>query len=122
MNIEFFILKLLALIRAFFYLYITLEAVLLAYLYWNAYKKYKTTPIIKGLQLLLFSIGISFFYMCLIAIMSFIDSKNILYDYMITLIPLFSLPLMYSLNNFREQSTKEMKNDGKKLNKHYKLK
>lgn len=122
MNIELSFLKVLAFIRAFFYLYITLEAFLLGYMYWNAYKKYKTTPIIKAVQMLLMSIGIIFFYLTIIGLISFIDANSPLYDFMVSFIPVFIIPLIFSLINFRQKSTEEVSKDGHHLVESYKLK
>ena len=97
--------KSLALLRAIFYLAITVEAVFLSYLYWNAYRKYKTTAIIKSLQNLLLSIGISYFYMTIVALIAVIDRANFAYDAAIVLIPLSALPLMFSLRDFMNKST-----------------
>lgn len=125
MNITENILRFFALLRAFFYLWITIEATFLAYLYWNAYKKYKTTPVIKAIETLLFSIGLNFFYMVMIAITSLIDKESPIYDWLIVLIPLFAIPLLMAIREFREKSTDSI-SDGKdkleKLEKHYKLK
>jgi len=122
MNIGIPILKLLAFARAFVYLYITLESFLLGFMYWNAYKKYKTTPIIKAVQRLLLSIGIVFFYLTIIALISSIDSNNALYDFAVAFIPLLAIPLVFSLIDFREKSTDEVSKDGHHLVGSYKLK
>lgn len=122
MNIELLGFKFLSLVRAFFYLYLTIESSFLAFLYLNAYKKYKTTPIIKAVQILLFSISINFFYMTIVSLISFIDRGNPLYDIFIAFIPVFTVPLIYGLINFRERSTEEVAKDGKHLVKSYKLK
>lgn len=125
MNVTENILRLFALLRAFFYLWITIEATFLAYLYWNAYRKYKSTPIIKAIESLLFAIGLNFFYMVLIAITSAIDNNSNLYDWLIVLIPLFAIPLVIAIREFREKSTDSItdgENKLQKLEKHYKLK
>ena len=125
MNIPDYALKVFALLRAFFYLWITIEAIFLAYLYWNAYRKYKTTPIIKAIETLLFSIGLNFFYMVMIAITSVIDRDSNLYDLLIVIIPLFAIPLVLAIREFREKSTASItdgENKLQKLEKHYKLK
>ena len=125
MNIADYTLKVFALLRAFFYLWITIESIFLAYLYWNAYRKYKTTPVIKAIESLLFAIGLNFFYMVLIAITSAIDNNSNLYDWLIVLIPLFAIPLLIAIREFREKSTDSVtdgKNKLEKLEKHYKLK
>lgn len=111
--------KTLALFRAVFYLAITVESIFLSYLYWNAYRKFKTTPIIKSLQMLLFSIGVNFFYMTIIALIAVIDSKSIVYNMAIVLIPLSALPLMFSLKDFMDRSTEIAKDDSDKLIKTY---
>lgn len=121
MNVD-SILKPLALLRAFFYLYATVESIFLSYLYWNAYKKYKSTPIIKAVQMLFIAIGINLFYMTIIALVSFINKNDALYDILIAFIPLTILPLIYALINFRERSTDEVEKDGQHLVKSYKLK
>ena len=121
MNITLTLLKFLAIIRAVFYLYIATEGLFLGYLYWNAYRKFKTTPIIKALERLLFSIGIAFFFMTLVALISFIDSKDIYYDYMVALVPIFTLPLLTSLIKFGEKSTDKIPKKGKYLVKSYKF-
>lgn len=110
--------KILSLARAFFYLWITVEAMFLAFLYYNAYKKFKKTPIIQALQSLLFSIGFFFFYMVFVAITSYVNHEGIDYPVLISLIPLFALPLVLSIRWFRDESTKETK----KSVKNYKLK
>lgn len=117
-----FFLKFFALLRAFFYLYITIESFLLAYMYWNAYKKYKTTPIIKALQIVLLTIGLNFFYMTFLAMTSFIDKDNIIYDFLISFMPIVQIPIIYSLVNFRQKSTEEVSKNGHRLIKSYKLK
>ena len=125
MNITDYTLKMFALLRAFFYLWITIESTFLAYLYWNAYRKYKTTPVIKAIETLLFSIGLNFFYMVMIAITSVIDRDSNLYDFLIVSIPLFAIPLLMAIRDFREKSTDSVtdgKNKLQKLEKHYKLK
>lgn len=125
MNIPDYTLKVFALLRAFFYLWITIESTFLAYLYWNAYRKYKTTPIIKAIETLLFSIGLNFFYMVMVAITSVIDRDSNLYDWLIVLIPFFAIPLVMAIREFREKSTASItdgKNKLQKLEKHYKLK
>lgn len=125
MNISDITLKFFALLRAFFYLWITIESVFLAYLYWNAYKKYKSTPIIKAVEQLLFAIGINFFFMTIIAIVSAVNRNDPLYDWLIVIIPFFAFPVMLSIRKFRQESTAAV-TDGKeklkKLEKHYKLK
>lgn len=119
-------LQILALIRALAYLYLTTEAFLIAYLYWNAYRNYKMTQIIKSVYLLILTIGWVFFYMTIIGLISFIDRSNDLYDVMISLLPLVVFPLIFSLRNFRLRSTEGVKTDGhkdgKKLIKHYNFK
>jgi len=115
------VLKFAALVRAIFYLYVATEGLFLGYLYWNAYKKFKTTPIIKSLEGLLFSIGITFFFMTLVALISFIDSTDIYYSIIVALIPVFTIPLLISLIKFREKSTDEMPKKGKYLVKSYKF-
>ena len=121
MNIQ-ILLKGLSIIRAICYLYITVEAFLLGYMYWNAYRKYKTTSIIKALEQLLFSIGVAFFYMNFLAIMSFLDSGNISYYILVSLIPIFCFPLVLALKNFREKSTEQVEKNGEHLVKSYKFK
>ena len=115
------VLKFAALVRAIFYLYVATEGLFLGYLYWNAYRKFKTTPIIKALEKLLFSIGITFFFMTLVALISFIDSTDIYYSIIVALIPVFTIPLLISLIKFREKSTDEMPKKGKYLVKSYKF-
>lgn len=121
MNITLTLLKFLAIIRAVFYLYVATEGLFLGYLYWNAYKKFKTTPIIKALERLLFSIGITFFFMTIVALVSFIDSAHAYYSYMVALIPVFTLPLLISLIEFGEKSTDEVPKKGQYLVKSYKF-
>ena len=115
------ILKAFALLRAFFYLYIVANSLLLAFLYWNAYRKYKMTPIIKAVYYLVLSIALNFFYMIIIALVSLVSREAIIYDWLVVFIPLFALPLMMALDNFRSQSTTTINDDGK-LEKSYKLK
>ena len=125
MNIDFSvdnILRPLALIRAFFYLYATVESIFLAYLYWNAYKKYKTTPIIKAVQVLFLAIGINFFYMTIIGLVGLLNRNDILYDILISIVPVFLLPLIYAIVNFRRRSTEEVSKNGEHLVKSYKFK
>jgi hypothetical protein len=115
------VLKFAAIVRAVFYLYVATESLFLGFLYWNAYKKFKTTPIIKALERLLFSIGITFFFMTLVALISFIDSMDIYYNIMVALIPVFTIPLLVSLMKFREKSTDEIPKKGQYLVKSYKF-
>ena len=98
-----------------------MEGLFLGFLYWNAYKKFKTTPIIKALEKLLFSIGLIFFFMTLVALISFIDSTDIYYNIMVALIPVFTIPLLVSLMKFREKSTDEIPKKGQYLVKSYKF-
>lgn len=124
MNITDYMLKVFALLRAFFYLWITVESVFLGYLYWNAYKKYKTTPIIKAIQFLLFSIGLNFFYMVMVAVAGLLDKESLIYDLLIVFIPVCAVPLLMSIREFREKSTDSItdgENKLQKLEKHYKL-
>ena len=108
-----YILKVFALLRAFFYLYIVANSLLLAFLYWNAYRKYKMTPIIKAVYYLVLSIALNFFYMIIIALVSLVSREAIIYDWLVVFIPLFALPLMMALDNFRSQSTTTINDDGK---------
>jgi len=115
------VLKFAAIVRAVFYLYISMEGLFLGFLYWNAYKKFKTTPIIKSLEGLLFSIGVTFFFMTLVAMISFINATDVYYDIMVALIPIFTIPLLVNLIKFREKSTDEIPKKGQYLVKSYKF-
>lgn len=110
-------LQILALLRALFYLYITANSLMLAFLYWNAYQQYKMTPIIKAVYFLVLSISLNFFYMVILALVSFIDRNSPVYDWLIVGIPIFTFPLMLAIDNFRRQSTPLAEDDSQKLEK-----
>jgi len=121
MNLLICVLKIFALFRAVFYLYISVEALLLGFMYWNAYKKFKTTPIIETLERLLLSLGVAYFYMTIAALFSFLDANNNLYDILVAFIPIFTIPVAYYLAKFREKSTAEVPKKGKYHVKNFKF-
>lgn len=121
MNTSIYFIKFFALFRAIFYLYISIEAFLLGFMYWNAYKKFKTTPIIEMLEKLLLSIGIAYFYLTITALLTLIDAKNNLRELGVIFIPIFAIPLAYYLAKFREKSTAEVPKKGKYHVKNFKF-
>lgn len=101
-------LKLLSLVRAVVYLAVTVESVFLSYLYWNAYKNFKPTPIINSLVLLLLSIGVNFFYLTIVALIFFVGYIEI-YKIMVAFIPLTTIFLLASLRRFADESVRVKK-------------
>lgn len=102
------ILRILSFTRAVFYLAVTVESVFLAYLYWNAYRNLKTTPIIRALVFLLLAIGINFFYLTIVALISFVGYIEI-YKIMVALIPSTTVLLLLALRHFGDKSVENKK-------------
>jgi len=112
MNMTF--LKLSALIRTSIYFYSGLVSAILTILYYRAYWKFKTTPIIKSLKIFLLTLSIFLFYLTLVSI-SFVLSPE-KYNTLVAFLFIPAFLLAIGITGFYLKSTDDTK-DSKKSGK-----
>lgn len=89
-------------LRTILYLWLAVEFLALAQLYYVGYKNHKSSMVIKSLQRLLFFIGVFFGALTIMPIASLLDSE--LSGSMRNLLIFFCIPVVYYIREFRKWS------------------
>ena len=108
MTIDFGVNEILVIVRTIVYVWVGVEFMSLAYLYYYGYDHLKPTPVIKALQRLLFWNGIMILFLSFMPIIGALNG-GIVYDISRALIILFLLPVGYYVAIFRKESITETK-------------
>jgi len=101
--------KLSGFLRAFTYLWLTVEFFFTGYIYWNAYRCFKKSAIIKSLENLFFRTSFFFLFLTIVAITYAVNRHSGAYHFILNLIPLPALLLVFAIRNFRDRSLDEGK-------------
>jgi len=88
--------------RTTLYLWLAVEFLALAQLYYVGYKNHKSSMVIKSLQRLLFFIGLLFGALTIMPIASLLDDE--LSGSMRNLLIFFCIPVVYYIREFRKWS------------------
>ena len=89
-------------LRTILYLWLAVEFLALAQLYYVGYKNHKSSMVIKSLQRLLFFIGVFFGALTIMPIASLLDGE--LANSTRNLTTIFLLPVLYYIREFRKWS------------------
>lgn len=89
-------------IRTILYLWLAVEFLALAQLYYAGYKNHKSSMVIKSLQRLLFFSGLLFGALTIMPIVSLLD--GVLSASIRNLLILFCVPVVYYIREFRKWS------------------
>ena len=99
----------LSIFRIIIYLWVGLEFGNLAFLYLVGYKNYKTTPIIKALQLMFTCLSVLFLFYSFVP--ALFISNSTLHSYVILFLPIVLIPVGFAVRKFREESLRKQKMD-----------
>lgn len=88
--------------RVIIYLWVGIEFGNLAFLYIVGYKNVKTTPIIKALQMVLFTLSLLFLYLSILPILLEVDPRT--HRFLLSLMPFVLIPVGICARKFRCES------------------
>lgn len=99
----------LSIFRIIVYLWVGIEFGNLAFLYLVGYKNYKTTPIIKSLQIMFVCLSALFLFYSFVPAL-FISNPTV-HSYVIQFLPIVLIPVGFAVRKFREESLRKQKMD-----------
>ena len=108
------LLSIFSLIRIVIYLWVGLEFGNLAFLYLVGYHKYKTTLVIRSLQVMLTTLSINF--LCFAFLPVLFETNVETYTVAVRFLPFILIPVGFAVRWFRSESLKKQKMDLPKKN------
>lgn len=106
-------LHIMAFLRTFVYMLISLFSLLVFSSYHRAYCKDKPTWIIQSVVILFLSIAFSFLFYSIASIINLVEGVGLRYKIVVSLLTITNLPLLFSIINFWNASINQPTDTGK---------